>query len=252
MNPAPDVAAHGEAQTRFAFGANWQRFLDELDDVRIRDAEGSLKTMLGVDDLSGQRFLDAGCGSGLFSLAARRLGARVYSFDFDGQSVACAAHLKTRYFAGDTEWTIEAGDVLDKGTMRGLGSFDVVYSWGVLHHTGAMWRALDNAAGMVAPGGLLFVALYNDQGWISRYWAAVKRVYQRGGIARGAMIAIHWPYLIGARRIVVWRAGRGRCRAVCRCGPTSSTGWAAGRSRWRARPPLRRMSAPRASSPPAQ
>jgi SAM-dependent methyltransferase len=162
---------------RFEFGANWQQFLSVLTDDRILTAEASIKEMLGVASLDGRRFLDIGCGSGLFSLAARRLGADVYSFDFDRDSVACADELKRRYFPGDSAWQVSTGSVLDDDYMRRLGTFDVVYSWGVLHHTGAMWHAIENACAAVAPGGRLFIAIYNDQGPKSVWWRRVKRVY---------------------------------------------------------------------------
>lgn len=173
--PQEEIAA-GE---RFAFGENWQRFLTTLDENRIQRAEQSLCTMLETRSLRGRTFLDAGCGSGLFSLAARRLGARVHSFDYDPQSVACARELQQRYFSGDSSWSIEQGSVLDRSYLAALGRFDIVYSWGVLHHTGAMWEALENAGGLVAPGGMLFIAIYNDQGKISERWRAVKRTYNR-------------------------------------------------------------------------
>ena len=130
---------------RFGFGANWTRFLTVLDEARICDAENSLRRMLGVQTLRGRRFLDIGCGSGLFSLAARRLGAQVHSFDFDLQSVACAQELKRRYFPSDEMWQVEQGSILDRQFIDRLGFFDVVYSWGVLHHTGSMWVAIENA-----------------------------------------------------------------------------------------------------------
>jgi SAM-dependent methyltransferase len=166
--------------SRFRFGANWTRFLAVVDDRRIAEAETSLRDMLGVKDLRDRRFLDIGCGSGLFSLAARRLGAHVHSFDFDRQSVACAEELKRRYFPDDGAWRVEQGSALDGQYMKRLGQFDVVYSWGVLHHTGSMWVAIEHAIGRVAtPRGTLFIAIYNDQGWKSRAWWFVKFVYNK-------------------------------------------------------------------------
>jgi 2-polyprenyl-3-methyl-5-hydroxy-6-metoxy-1,4-benzoquinol methylase len=166
--------ARGE---RFEFGRNWNRFLSLLNDARIGEAEKSLKQMLEVESLEGKRFLDIGSGSGLFSLAARRLGARVHSFDYDPQSVACTQELRRRYFPNDSFWTIEEGSALDADYVKSLGEFDVVYSWGVLHHTGQMWLALENAQLAVAAGGKLFIAIYNDTGSQSARWKWIKRTY---------------------------------------------------------------------------
>ena len=166
--------------------------------------------MLGVDDLRGRSFFDIGSGSGLFSLAAWRLGARVHSFDYDPQSVACTEELRRRYAPGDGRWTVARGSALDAAYLRGLGQYDVVYSWGVLHHTGRMWEALDLALLPLAPGGSLFIAIYNDQGFVSSYWTVVKRLFNRGAAWRAAMIALHAPYLIGLRALVRAIAGRGR------------------------------------------
>jgi len=164
---------------RFNFGENWNRFLKILDEGRIQVAEKSLKHMLGVQNLNGKCFLDIGSGSGLFSLAARRLGAKVHSFDYDPGSVECTAELKRRYFPNDVHWKIEEGDVLSISFLNSLGQFDIVYAWGVLHHTGAMWQALENVVPLVAEGGKLFISIYNDQGRISHYWTIIKRFYNR-------------------------------------------------------------------------
>ena len=134
---------------RFEFGKNWRSFLDSLTDDRIAVAEHSLREALGLSGpsaLLGKTFLDIGSGSGLFSLAARRMGARVYSFDYDPVSVACTVELRSRHFPDDSEWTVKEGSVLDPSFLKGLGSFDIVYAYGSLHHTGDMWRALANAA----------------------------------------------------------------------------------------------------------
>jgi 2-polyprenyl-3-methyl-5-hydroxy-6-metoxy-1,4-benzoquinol methylase len=183
------AAAHANevsAGERFQFGQNWKRFLESVDEVRVQEAVASLKQMLGVADLEGRTFLDIGSGSGLFSLAAYRLGANVTSFDYDTDSVGCTLEMRSR-FAGsnsDLRWTIFQGSVLDETMLSTLGTFDVVYSWGVLHHTGQMWKAISNAKSLVASSGLFFIAIYNDQGAWSARWTRIKRFYCSGTFGR--------------------------------------------------------------------
>ena len=194
----------------FEFGANWRNFLKSISEDRIRSAEASLRERLSATTLAGRSFLDMGSGSGLFSLAARRLGARVHSFDLDAQSVECARELKARYSPSDTLWTIEAGSALDTSYVDSLDLFDVVYAWGVLHHTGDLPKAMANAARTVRAGGILFVAIYNDQGWVSGYWKVVKHLYNQGRLGRWAMTGLHFPYLVLARSAVRTLTGHRR------------------------------------------
>jgi SAM-dependent methyltransferase len=164
----------------FAFGENWARFLTALSEERIEFATRSVSTLL-ARDLRDKTFIDIGSGSGLFSLAARRLGARVYSFDRDPRSVACTRELRQRFFPRDEGWTVEEGSVLDEGYLATLGHFDVVFSWGVLHHTGKMWTAIENAGRLVRAGGLFVIGIYNFRGGRrgTATWARLKRWYCR-------------------------------------------------------------------------
>jgi 2-polyprenyl-6-hydroxyphenyl methylase/3-demethylubiquinone-9 3-methyltransferase len=193
MSDSADEIRRG---ARYDFGANWRRYLRIVNDERIVAAERSIREKLGVEHLRGRSFLDIGSGSGIFSLAARRLGARVHSFDFDSGSVECTTELRKKYFKDDPSWTIAQASVLDSEYMRSLGKFDVAYSWGVLHHTGDMWKALDHAARAVAENGFFFISIYNDQGSLSVQWRRVKKLYCSGPLGRSVVTAAFVPYFI--------------------------------------------------------
>lgn len=186
------AATEIEQGKRFGFGKNWSAFLQVLNDERIREAEQSLRSFLGVESLEGKRFLDLGCGSGLFSLAAHRLGAEVYSFDYDESSVACTVELKRRYAASAGTWHVETGSVLDRKHIEGLGAFDICYSWGVLHHTDNLWQALYNVQIPLRSGGQLFIAIYNDEGVRSALWETIKRNYCAGPVRRALLTAVFY------------------------------------------------------------
>lgn len=164
---------------RYGFGKNWQRFLTTLNDQRIDSAKQALQDFLGEVDLNGKTFIDIGSGSGLSSYAAYLLGAKkIVSFDYDQFSVECTRYLHAK--AGKPEhWTVQQGSALDKDFMQSLGQFDIVYSWGVLHHTGDMWSAIRNTTELVSPNGWLYISIYNklDTMFGSEFWHRVKKTY---------------------------------------------------------------------------
>lgn len=167
------------SKDRFGFGKNWKLFLKSLSPERINEAEKSLKEWLNVDSLAGKKVLDVGAGSGLFSLAAKNLEAEVFSFDYDADSVECVQYLKEKFYKGDKKWQIERGDILSKEYLSKFDKFDIVYSWGVLHHTGNMYQAFENIQELVKKDGILYISIYNDQGRKSRKWKRVKKLYNR-------------------------------------------------------------------------
>ncbi len=180
----------------FSFGRNWSNFLrHSLQADQIEIAKAQTARFLGLTGLEGLTFIDIGCGSGIFSHAAHALGAaEVISFDVDPLSVRCCEHMREQ--AGCPEnWRVFHGSVLDRDIISRLPPADIVYSWGVLHHTGAMWNAIRNAAGLVKPGGRFFISIYNrlEYDTMRQYrgshgWLRLKRIYNRNpAIVKRAM-----------------------------------------------------------------
>jgi len=189
-----------DPQKRFSFGKNWARFLENLNEDRILEAEKSLKEKTRRSDFKDQTFLDIGSGSGLFSLAAYRLGAKVHSFDYDQESVACTQYLRETYAPKTDRWVVQQGSVLDTAFLKKMGPFDVVYSWGVLHHTGHMYQAFENASKLVKANGTLFISIYNHQGRRSKIWWKIKKTYTDFPLLRKPLVFVCglwlWKYNI--------------------------------------------------------
>lgn len=166
---------------RFSFGKNWQNFLKILNKERVNEAKRSLTSFFG-EQIKGRSFVDIGSGSGLFSLCASELGASVTSVDVDDFSLECTRYLKEKYKKDD--WKIVKGSALNKKFIQSLEKFDIVYSWGVLHHTGKMWEAIDNVSGLVKSGGHIYLAIYNKKDGLlgSNFWLKLKKTYNSSGV----------------------------------------------------------------------
>jgi 2-polyprenyl-6-hydroxyphenyl methylase/3-demethylubiquinone-9 3-methyltransferase len=190
----------------FSFGENWLQFSSLLDSTRVRAAEKSIQNLLQRADLDGLSFLDVGAGSGLFSIAALNLGAfRVVSFDRDENCLGAIRENVRRLVPADFLRRLEVrqGDVLDLASLPNE-EFDVVYAWGSLHHTGAMWDAIMNASARTGKNGVFALAIYNRT-WSSPAWHIAKRLFHVSPlVVRVGMVAA----LSGSRAIV--RAMRGK------------------------------------------
>src|SRR5579871_1853038 len=166
---------------RFGFGKNWADYIEKhFTEQVLEQSRTHLAGFLRMEPLKGLTFLDIGCGSGLHSLAAWRLGAdQVISFDYDQDSVTTTERIRKGVGSPDN-WTVMQGSVLDRAFLANLPKSDIVYSWGVLHHTGDMWGAVRNAATVMKPDGVYYIALYSADNYVNpppEYWLKVKRRY---------------------------------------------------------------------------
>lgn len=212
---------------RYGFGKNWAEFVDQkLSDEIIEDSRKHMADMLRCDSLSGKTFLDIGCGSGIHSLAALKLGAeKIVSFDYDTDSVATTQ--KVREFAGSpANWEVMQGSVLDKDFMQSLQPSDIVYSWGVLHHTGDMWTGVRNSGLPLKNDSIFYIALYSSDNYVDpppSYWMSVKKQYNLAGdMAKKLM---EWRYMMRFHFIPELKAGRNPYTLIRKYGSRGMTYW---------------------------
>lgn len=166
-----------DVSTHYQFGKNWAQFSRLVTPAHIASAERELDRLVGAARLTGASMLDIGSGSGLHSLAALNLGASsVDAVDFDPDSVQTTSAVLTQH-AARGRWTARPANILTD-FRDAQQRYDIVYSWGVLHHTGAMWEAIAQAAKLVRPGGWFAIALYNKTP-LCGLWRIEKRIFTR-------------------------------------------------------------------------
>lgn len=182
---------------QFAFGKNWKKFIANNKILEVsRQSEKYLADFLLPLSIQNKSFIDVGCGSGVHSLAAKNLGvANILSVDIDQDSVDCCLSLKDQ-FGQEADWEVKKASILDLSSI-GNRQFDIVYCWGVAHHTGKMWQALANLGELVAHGGVLYLAIYNKvEGRLgSQLWLKIKLFYHQGGTLVKKLM--EWLYLFG-------------------------------------------------------
>jgi len=172
------------------FGKNFkQNLLNAYDETRLNQSIRFIQEYLETETLEGKTFLDAGCGSGVFSIAAQKMGAKVTSFDIDETALVNISELKQLFEVDDKDIILKKGNILDQSFIKSLGQFDVVLCWGVVHHCGDMWKALDLISQTTNKNGIIHLGIYNEaDGWgiypdgrfgPSTFWRKIKKFYSR-------------------------------------------------------------------------
>ena len=188
---------------RFGFGQNWINFSKAISENEIAASQQAIMELLSVQNLAGKKLLDIGSGSGLSTIAAKRLGAEVIAFDYDVNSVQATCN-NIKKFEGSVlgkEVQVLQGSVLDLKFLQNIEKCNIYYSWGVLHHTGNMYLSYLNLSKVIESEGILAIAIYNDQGIKSKLWWVVKYLYNNSPILRIFIIAFSYWYFVPLRRL---------------------------------------------------
>ncbi len=179
----------------FTFGRNWldyvrSRVTADVVQSHVHDLSKIYKS-IGLD-IAGKSVIDVGCGSGLSSLSFALMNPKkLLSIDIDHDSVGataiCRSMLPTHH---KSDWNIEQKSVFELNHDDGV--FDLVYSWGVLHHTGDVWSAVKRCQSILAPGGYLHLALYRSG---DRYTEHIRQKTSFMVMSRDEKVRVLYDYL---------------------------------------------------------
>lgn len=187
-------------QISFSFGQNWKNFSKTIDAQVLERATEDIREWFSLEGIQNKRVLDIGSGSGIHSYAFWKLGAsEVVSFDYDFKSVEATDSIwkKCRQ---PSNWKVLKGSILDKAFIESLGQFDIVYSWGVLHHTGQMWEAIKNAISIpIKEDSKIMISIYQDKKNYERD-LSLKMNYNKAGFIKKKYIVLKQIYMLMSRR----------------------------------------------------
>ena len=193
--------AINKGEVPFSFGSNWANFVRlNFSEERVDIAKRHLMDFMGLRDLKDKYFLDIGCGSGIHSLAALKANAtKVVSLDVDPESVATTNKIRELH-GNPSNWEVLRGSILDEEFVAQIRAADVVYSWGVLHHTGDLWRAVRNGATLVKEGGIFYIAIYEKTA-DSDFWIKIKKLYNRSSWPIKKLIELGYVWTVFFRTL---------------------------------------------------
>lgn len=200
----------------FSFGENWKDYVGTIDNDDITSANEDITDWLSENEITDKDIIDIGCGSGIHSYCFYKHGAnKLVSVDADPRSVEATSLLRDRA-EQPSNWTVSVGSILDDSLLENLGKFDVVYSWGVLHHTGEMWQAIENASTLAKPGGLFWISLYSKGPGYPKDLAIKQKYNKLSNVGKKIFIArkivkIMWKRLKKGKNPITWneKVGRG-------------------------------------------
>lgn len=178
---ANQICKDTRPQRTFSFGKNWESYSKKkLNDEKLLQAKKSIESLVSERNFIQKSFIDVGCGSGIFTLAASELGASpCLGVDVDPDSIR-TSEINRGAFSKNKNKNIhfKMGSALDQSFMNTLGQFDIVYAWGSLHHSGDMWTAIQNTSALVKPDGVMVLSIYGKS-WSSPIWKAIKWIHSR-------------------------------------------------------------------------
>ncbi|NQV31561.1 MAG: class I SAM-dependent methyltransferase [Phycisphaeraceae bacterium] len=199
----------------FSFGENWKDYLTTVSEEDITCSKRDIQEWLGTDFVAEKEIIDIGSGSGIHSLSFYMLGAKTLdSFDYDEHSVEATKTLWTQS-KSPKHWRVSHGSILDDDYVMSLKKYDLVYSWGVLHHTGSMWKALENAFGRVKPGGKIWISLYTKGPHYAEDLALKRKYNMASSCGKQWMVKIRiirkmFSRLFRFKNPLAWNKNRGR------------------------------------------